>query len=104
MPRFYFNLCDGPEFAEDEEGSELADFAAARRKAVESLRGVMAGDLLTGDLNTASFIEIEDESHELIETVSFADVVRMRDEPHIRRGAEQPTVGVAANRQIRRLD
>ena len=54
MPRFYFNLRDGAQFAEDEEGSELAD-----------------------------------ESHELIETVSFADVVRMRDEPHIRLDAEQ---------------
>ena len=67
MPRFYFNLCNGAEFAEDLEGVELADYAAARRTAVESLRGVMSGDVLMGDLNTASFIEIEDEQHELIE-------------------------------------
>lgn len=79
MPRFYFNLCNGAEFAEDEEGLELADYAAARRKAVESLRGVMAGDLLMGDLNTASFIEIEDDNRELIETVSFAEVVNLRE-------------------------
>ena len=46
VPRFYFNLCNGAEFAEDPEGVELANYAAARRKAVESLRGVMAGDLL----------------------------------------------------------
>ena len=88
VPRFYFNLCNGAEFAEDPEGVELADYAAARRKAVESLRGVMSGDLLTGDLNTASFIEIEDELHELIETVSFADVVKVRDEPHVRRSTD----------------
>jgi hypothetical protein len=103
VPRFYFNLCDGAEFVKDDEGIELSDYAAARRKAVEGLRGVMAGDLLTGDLNTASFIEIEDESHELIELVSFADVVRMRDEPHIRLD-EQPSVGRARNRHIRGLD
>ena len=90
MPRFYFNLCNGAEFAEDPEGVELADYAAARRKAVDSLRGVMAGDLLMGDLNTASFIEIEDEQRELIETVSFAEVVRLRDEPHTRNGGKQP--------------
>ena len=84
MSRFYFNLCNGAEFAEDLEGIELPDYAAARRKAVESLRGVMSGDLLMGDLNTASFIEIEDEQHELVETVSFADVVSLRSEPHVR--------------------
>jgi len=87
VPRFYFNLCNGAEFAEDPEGIELADYAAARCKAIESLRGVMSGDLLMGDLNTASFIEIEDDQHELIETVSFADVVSLRNEPHVRGGA-----------------
>ena len=84
VPRFFFNLCNGSEFTEDEEGIELADSAAAHRKAVESLRGVMAGDLLLGDLNTASFIEIEDEKRELIETVSFTQVVSLRDECHVR--------------------
>jgi hypothetical protein len=87
VPRFYFNFCNGAEFAEDPEGVELGDYAAARRMAVESLRGVMSGDLLMGDLNTASFIEIEDDQHELIETVSFSDVVRMRSEPHVRGAA-----------------
>ena len=96
MPRFYFNLCNGAEFAEDEEGIELSDDAAARRKAVESLRGVMAGDLLVGDLNTASFIEVEDERHELIETVSFADVVKVRDEPHLRRASAVRRSGPSA--------
>ena len=88
VPRFYFHLCNCLEFAEDEEGVELADYAAARRNAVRSLRGVMSGDLLHGEVNTASFIEVEDEKHELIETVSFADVVRLRNEPH-RRQADQ---------------
>lgn len=90
MPRFYFNLCNGAEFTEDAEGTELADHAAAHRRAIDSLRGVMAGDLLMGDLNTASFIEIEDEQRDLIETVSFSEVVNLRDEPHVRNGAELP--------------
>ena len=85
MPRFYFHLCNGAEFVEDEEGIDLPGNAAAHQKAVDSLRDVMAGDLLGGDLNTASFIEIEDEQHEYIETVSFGDVVRLRDERHVRR-------------------
>ena len=84
VPRFYFNLCNGSEFAEDEEGTDLPNFAAARQRAVASLRDVMAGDLRMGDLNIASFIEIEDEQHELVETVSFGDVVKLREEPHHR--------------------
>lgn len=90
MPRFYFNLCNGAEYTEDAEGTELADYTAAHRRAIDSLRDVMAGDLLMGDLNTASFIEIEDEQHELIETVSFTKVVSLRDEPHVRNGAKLP--------------
>ena len=100
VPRFYFNLCNGAEFAEDEEGAELQDHAAAYRKAVDGLRGVMAGDLLAGDLNTASFIEIENEQHELITTVSFADVVKLRKEAFRGRDA-QGRDRMAANPQIR---
>ena len=88
MPRFYFNLCNGAEFTEDAEGTELADYTAAHRRAMDSLRDVMAGDLLMGDLNTASFIEIEDEQRDLIETVSFTEVVTLRDEPHVRNGGK----------------
>ena len=87
MPRFYFHLCNGAEFVEDEEGVDRPGPDAAYQKAVESLRGVMAGDLLGGDLNTASFIEIEDAQHELIETVSFADVVQLRNERHVRQSS-----------------
>lgn len=84
VPRFYFNLCNGSEFAEDEDGIDLEDFAAARRAAVASLRDVMAGDLLMGDLNIASFIEIEDADHDLLDTVFFDAVVKVRSEPHLR--------------------
>ncbi len=91
MPRFYFNLCSGPEFVEDEEGVELADHAAAHARAVESLRGVMAGDLLMGDLNTAAFIEIEDEDHKLLETVFFDEAVKLREERHPERRPDKPS-------------
>ena len=89
MPRFYFNLCNGTEFAEYLEGVELPDYAAALRKAMESLRDVISGDVLMGDLNTASFIEIENEQRQLIETVFFADVVSLRNEPHARGAGSQ---------------
>jgi len=34
MPRFYFHVCNGNGFTEDEEGQELADVEAARARAV----------------------------------------------------------------------
>ena len=58
----------------------------------------MAGDLLMGDLNTASFIEIEDAQRELIETVSFAEAVNVRDEAHDRNGRETPKLGDGPDR------
>jgi hypothetical protein len=47
-PRFYFHICDGRGFFEDEEGVDLADEAAARRQAVEGARNLMTGDLREG--------------------------------------------------------
>lgn len=73
MSLFYFNLCSGTEFVEDVQGVELLDYAAAHQLAVESLRGVMAGDLISGEMNTATFVEIEDEEDELIGTLTFAE-------------------------------
>jgi hypothetical protein len=80
MPRFYLHLCNGSGFVEDEEGIDYADEATPRNAAVQSLRDVLAGELLRGDLDTGSFIEIEDEDHEWVTTVSFDEVVRMTNE------------------------
>jgi len=89
VPHYYLNLCSGAEFVEDEEGVELGDYAAARAKAVESLRACMASDLLNGHVNTATFVEIENERHEIIETVFFEDVIRLRNEPGSRPPANE---------------
>lgn len=50
MPRYYFHLCNGAEFAEDDEGVEVADPDTACAKAAEGLRDVLAGDLRFGHL------------------------------------------------------
>lgn len=80
MSLFYFNLCSGTEFVEDGQGVELLDYAAAHQVAVKSLRGVMAGDLMSGEMNTATFVEIEDERHNLLETIFFDEAVKLREE------------------------
>jgi len=77
MPRFYLHVCNGSGFVEDEEGVELADVAAARAEAIKGLRDLMAGDLRSGTLNMASFVEIEDERHQLVTTVTFLEAVQV---------------------------
>lgn len=80
MPLFYLHVCDGSGFVEDHEGLDLPDLAAARLTAVEGLRDMLAGDLRLGHLNTACFVEIENEDHELMDTVPFSEAVRVNDE------------------------
>jgi hypothetical protein len=67
MPLFFFNIRDGYELDEDEEGIELPDLEAARAEAlaiVEELR-----DQLTDAANIE--LEIADESGQRLLTVPF---------------------------------
>jgi hypothetical protein len=81
MPRFFFHICNGHGFVEDEEGVELPDAPAVRRNAVEAARDVMAGDLREGRLDLTSFIEVEDEAHRLLFTLTFDEAVKVNTVP-----------------------
>ena len=80
MPRYFLHVCNGMGFLEDPEGVELADLEAARRKAIEGLRDLMAGEMKAGQLNQASFVEIADEAGALLCLVSFEDAVTVTNE------------------------
>jgi len=75
MPRYYFHICNGSGFVEDEEGQELPDLEAARAFAVRSARSIMASDVQRGMLDLSSFIEIEDPQHQLVHTLGFEEAV-----------------------------
>jgi hypothetical protein len=69
MPRFFFNVRDGYELDEDDEGVELPNFEAARAEAfatVEELREELAGDAAGIEL------EITDDTGRRLLTVPFA--------------------------------
>lgn len=75
MPRFFFNVRDGYEVDEDEEGIELPDFEAARAEAyatVEELRDQLAGDAARIEL------EITDDTGRRLLTVPFAKHAQAR--------------------------
>lgn len=77
MPRFFMHICNGTGFIEDVEGVDLPDALAARQRALAAARDVMVGDIRDGTLDLSSFIEVEDEAHKLVFTLTFADAVKV---------------------------
>jgi len=71
------HICNGTGFVEDEEGRDLPDEATARSEAILAARDVMASDLREGQLDLNSFIEVEDEAHKLLFTITFGDAVNV---------------------------
>ncbi|WP_210483236.1 DUF6894 family protein [Microvirga antarctica] len=67
MPRFYFNIRDGYDLDEDDEGIELPDLDAARAEALATV------EELRDQLSDAGNIELEiaDESGRRLLTVPF---------------------------------
>ena len=77
MPRYYLHVCNGTGFIEDQKGVVLPGAEAAREKAIEAAREVMAGDLREGELDLSSFVEVEDEEKKLLFTIQFIDAVKL---------------------------
>jgi hypothetical protein len=77
MPRYYFHVCNGTGFVQDEEGEELPDLEAARLAAIRSARSIMASDVQRGILDLSSFIEIEDSEKRLALTLGFQEALDM---------------------------
>jgi Domain of unknown function (DUF6894) len=75
MPRFYFHICNGNGFTEDEEGQELPSVEAARLAAIRSARDIMCADLQRGFLDLSSFIEVEDGERRLVLSLTFQQAV-----------------------------
>ncbi|ABY29194.1 DUF6894 family protein [Methylorubrum extorquens] len=84
MPRYFFNVRHRPGpagLAEDREGDELVDVAAAREHALSEAKAVIARDRLATirDWMDCSF-EITDGDGQLVLTVPFSDTVQEQDE------------------------
>jgi hypothetical protein len=55
----------------------------------------MMGDIRDGRLDLSSFIEVEDEEHKLLFTLTFADAVRVTGRRHGRPGKRPPTASIS---------
>jgi hypothetical protein len=77
MPRFYFNVFND-EVTLDDEGADLADLAAARKRAVVEARLFAAESIVArGHLVLTHHIEIASDEGAL-ETVTFGDAIEIQ--------------------------
>jgi hypothetical protein len=81
MPRFFFHIADG-EQCPDGEGIILPDIRAAIQVAAAGAREIVAEDLKQGNgLPQNERIEIEDESGQIVATVTFREAVGLEERP-----------------------
>jgi hypothetical protein len=78
MPRYYFHVRNDVN-AEDEEGLELPDLAAARETAVEAARDMCCADIKQGWLNLDSRVDVTDEQGETLLSVTFGQAFEVRN-------------------------
>ena len=78
MPRYYFNVYDDV-IAEDEEGRELPNLAAARLEAIRGARGLIAEQASHGYVVLSHWIDVVDEQGATPLTVTFRDAVDIKE-------------------------
>ncbi|MEG9528321.1 MAG: hypothetical protein MIL41_21565 [Hyphomicrobiales bacterium] len=80
MPRFYFDIHDG-ELLPDEEGTECADFEAAREKVLASLPDVAGWITPVDSDNQAVSVLVRDETGREIYTATLTFAASRLDQP-----------------------
>ena len=78
---FYLHVCNGSGFTEDECGQDFPDAAAAREGAIQGIRDLMSEELRRGQINLASYVEIEDDQRQMVGTVQFTEAVDVKSDP-----------------------
>jgi hypothetical protein len=77
MARFYLHIRNGGGYAEDFEGQDLADLAAARIAAIDGVRSVLSEEARQGELDLCGSIEIADGDGNILLVVPFKEAVHL---------------------------
>jgi hypothetical protein len=78
VPRYFFHVYDDV-IAEDEEGAELPNVAAARLNALQGARDLIADQVKRGYFVLSHWIDVTDEQGEKVMTVKFGDAVDIKE-------------------------
>lgn len=76
MPHYYFHLYNDT-VSMDEEGVDLPDLEAARANGIKEAREMMMETMAAGRINFSHRIDIADESGAIVDSVTFAEAVRV---------------------------
>jgi len=77
MPRFRFRIVNGTGITEDEVGQVLADMREARATAIASVRSILAGEILEGQLDLTGVIEVTSDHGPDQFTLKFREAVEV---------------------------
>lgn len=69
MPRFYFDVIQGEESVEDDEGTELPSIEAAERDALISAAEINRDNAKAGRINTVK-VQVRDEGGKIVLTAA----------------------------------
>ena len=78
MPRFYFDIREGPRFTPDEEGLEFASLDGAEREATKAVAEMGRDRLPSGGARDIG-IEVRDEHHRFVLAVMLSMRIRRVD-------------------------
>ena len=78
MTIYYFHLRDGDDVLLDPEGIELPNNDAIVARALSEARHLMSEDVLTGVLDLAQRIDVEDEDGQVVHRLWLGDALAIR--------------------------
>jgi hypothetical protein len=77
VAHYYFHLDQCGSVTSDLEGLELPDLGVARATAIAAARDIMAGELVTGSLCLACWIDIADAEGKVLLAVPFKEAIQV---------------------------
>ena len=78
MPQYFFHVYDDI-IAQDEEGNNLPNEAAARLQALKGARELAAEQVKRGYLVRSHWIDVADENGDVLMTITFGNAVEVKD-------------------------
>jgi hypothetical protein len=75
MPHFYLHVRNAVASANDEEGEDFADLAAAREKATAGARSILSEEVKGGLLDLRGAIDIADRTGKIVLTIPYTETV-----------------------------
>ncbi len=75
MPLYFFHLRNGADLMLDDEGRDLEGPAEVAAIALLEARSLMSQDVLNGEISLNQRLDVEDEQHNLVYSLSFDNAI-----------------------------